>query len=63
MIDIKTLNGDEDTGRKVVYREKGIAPQEGIITSWNKSFIFVDYLNVGWGQATPPDKLEFLTDK
>ena len=62
MIDLTTLT-ESDKGRKVIYRPNEIAPpQEGVITSWNGSYIFVDYQNVGWGQATLPSKLEFLTN-
>lgn len=61
MIDITKLT-HEDIGRKVFYEPfKGAALEEGIITSFNDTFIFVDYTNVGRGQATQPSKLEWVT--
>jgi len=61
MIDIKKLL-PSDIKRKVVYQaHEGAKLEEGIITSFNDKFIFVDYQNVGRGQATPPDKLEFVS--
>jgi hypothetical protein len=63
MIDIKTLK-PEDKDRKVVYQSyKGGPLEEGRITSWNDTFIFVDYTNVGRGNATPPNKLEWIYEK
>jgi hypothetical protein len=45
----------------VVYTPySGARPEQGRITSWNEKFIFVDYDNTGRGQATPPNKLEFI---
>lgn len=49
---------ESDKGRKVIYssyKEK----EEGIITSWNKSFIFVCFDNSGRGQACRPTDLIF----
>jgi hypothetical protein len=60
MIDPKVLK-PEDKDRLVVYRSYPEAnPEQGRITSWNESFVFVDYDNTGRGQATPPSKLEFI---
>lgn len=51
----------EHLNRLVVYRShEGARPEQGRITSWNDRFIFVDYDNTGRGQATPPEKLEFV---
>lgn len=59
MIDITKLT-DEDKDRKVIYTCDD-KKEEGRITSWNDTFIFVDYDNTGRGQATRPDMLEFTT--
>lgn len=49
-----------DKNRRVIYESfKGASLEVGRITSWNDKFIFVDYQNVGRGQATPPSKLNF----
>ena len=59
MINIQELK-EEHKNRLVVYEPyKGAKLEQGRITSWNDSFIFVDYQNVGRGQATPPEKLYF----
>jgi len=51
----------EHVNRLVVYRShEGARPEQGRITSWNDRFIFVDYDNTGRGQATPPEKLDFI---
>lgn len=51
----------EHVNRLVVYRShEGARPEQGRITSWNDRFIFVDYDNTGRGQATSPEKLEFV---
>lgn len=60
MINISDLK-PEDVGRKVVYQSYPDGPtEEGLITSWNDTFIFVDYTNVGRGNATPPNKLNWV---
>jgi hypothetical protein len=60
MINPKELK-DEHKNRLVVYIPfPGAKPEQGRITSWNDEWIFVDYQNVGRGQATPPSKLEFV---
>jgi len=59
MLKISELSS-KDINRKVVYMPDGQKTQEGRITSFNDKFIFVDYQNVGRGQATPPSKLYFL---
>lgn len=60
MIDISKLT-QSDIGRKVAYSQKPNTKKEyGVITSFNDSAIFVDYQNVGRGQNTPADKLEFV---
>lgn len=59
MIDITKLT-EEDKDRKVIF-ENGEKKEEGRITSWNNTFIFVDYDNTGRGQATKPENLIFTT--
>lgn len=60
MINIKELK-QEHVNRLVVYRPyNGAKPEQGRITSWNNTFVFVDYDNTGRGQASPPEKLEFV---
>ena len=58
---------DADVGRKVIYTPfelcSKILKEEGHITSWNGSFIFVDYgHSCGRGIATDPDDLDFLME-
>lgn len=60
MIDITKLT-EKDKNRLVVYRPRHTSVgEQGRITSWNDTFIFVDYTNVGRGNATNPQDLEFL---
>jgi len=59
MIDITKLT-EEDKDRKVIF-ENDEKKEEGRITSWNNTFIFVDYDNTGRGQATKPENLIFTT--
>ena len=51
----------EHKNRLVVYKShEGSRTEQGRITSWNDTFIFVDFDNTGRGQATSPYKLEFV---
>jgi hypothetical protein len=60
MIDISKLT-ESDINRKVVYiAHEGAKPEEGRITSFTQTAVFVDFQNVGRGQNTPPNKLNFL---
>lgn len=60
MIDISSLT-EKDVNRIVVYTpSNGNEIEQGRITSWNRYFIFVDYTNVGRGNATNPQDLHFL---
>lgn len=63
MIDISKLT-PKHVNRLVVYRSRyrlgSEKAEQGRITSWNDRFIFVDYSNVGRGQATSPEDLEFV---
>lgn len=60
MINIKELSIENDVNRKVIYSPEFGEKEEGRITSWNDTFIFVDYDNTGRGQATRPSDLEFI---
>lgn len=61
MINIQTLN-DKHKGREVVYSDRRKRQIEfGKITSWNNTFIFVDYgASNGRGIATRPEDLKFV---
>lgn len=60
MINIEQLT-EKDIGRGVIrmvpYRE----PEDGIITSFNSSYVFVKYKSSNQSQATKPEELVFLT--
>jgi hypothetical protein len=60
MIEITELK-EEDKGRAVKYKSTAMADkyQYGTITSWNDTYIFVDYYGTGRGTATRPIHLEF----
>lgn len=60
MINITDLKED-DIGRKVIYQSHPLSKkEEGRITSFNKTWVFVDYDNTGRGQPTPPKQLIFI---
>jgi hypothetical protein len=61
MIDIQYLK-PSDIGRQVEYAPYKGKIQRGVITSYNKTFVFVDYDGTGRGQATPPELLTFVKD-
>jgi hypothetical protein len=56
-----------DIGRKVIYRERiqhhnGVTTEqteEGVITSINANFVFVNYGHTSWGIATLREELEW----
>lgn len=60
MIEIKNLK-EEDKGRVVRYKSTltEIQHQFGKITSWNDTYIFVDYNGMERGTATGPNRLDF----
>lgn len=60
MININELR-ESDKKRKVIYQANGFT-DEGYITSWNSTFIFVDYHGEGKGHATRPEDLKFITE-
>jgi len=59
MIEIEKLT-DNDKGRMVIYK-KGLphGNEEGVITSWNNTYIFVCYGNDKGSKATRPEDLCF----
>jgi len=61
MIKISELTKERDINRKVIYQPQSDHNEEGRITSWNDSFIFVDYSNSGRGIATRPEDLNFIS--
>lgn len=54
---------DNDVGRKVVYRahHPGTQLEEGVITSFNESFVFVRYGSGTTSQATSRNDLEWIS--
>jgi hypothetical protein len=50
-----------DIGRKVIYKDYGGFGkiEEGVITSFNDHYVFVDYTGTGRGAATNKDDLEW----
>ena len=57
---------ESDVGRSVIYTPfegcNGSLKEDGHITSWNDTYIFVDYGDsCGRGKATRPEDLEFLS--
>lgn len=59
MILIEKLT-EQDKSRSVVYTDGTGDTEKGHITSWNLTFVFVDYGNsCGRGIATDPGDLKF----
>ncbi len=58
MIDIKNLT-EKDMGRKVIYSDGCRKPEEGVITSWNTTYVFVRYGKDFGSQGTYPRELTF----
>lgn len=62
MIDITQLT-DRDIGRGVVYVPGHNAKHEdGIIRSWNESYVFVEYSGSRTPKATRPGDLVWLSE-
>lgn len=63
MINIKTLT-QEDIGRSVVYKQTNRSDEfeveQGVISSFNDTYVFVRYNVCGGGQATNPNDLSFI---
>lgn len=52
--------GEADIGRKVVYRDRsGYKVEEGVITSFNESYVFVRYGSDFTSKGTRRQDLEF----
>ena len=64
MIDITKLI-ESDKGRGVVYTDGVGNLEQGVITSWNDMYIFVNYGShcMGRGIATRPEDLNFMSGK
>ena len=51
---------EKDKGRMVIYLESfSKRKEEGVITSWNDSYIFVRYINDVGSKATRPNDLSW----
>ena len=61
-IDIKEVT-DADIGLGVIYNPRHGAREDGVITSYNDNFIFVNYgaRCMGRGIATSPNDLTWLS--
>jgi hypothetical protein len=57
MIEISKLK-EKDKGREVIFELRG-SREFGIISSWNKRFIFVKYNGSRQSHATMPEDLRF----
>ena len=54
---------DADRGRKVLHKSwDGLDYDEGVITGWNDSYVFVRFGNSTRPQACGRDQLEFISD-
>lgn len=53
---------EKDIGRKVIYTDRTGRKEEGIITSFNKWYIFVRYNGDNHSKATNRSVLEFSND-
>ncbi len=51
-----------DIGRKVIYVSNRGKREDGVITSFSDSFVFVRYGNDGQGIATLREDLEWLSN-
>lgn len=64
MVEIKNLK-KEDVERKVIYEPDGNQSfgriEEGAITSWNDTFVFVRYGADTISKATRPEDLDFVS--
>lgn len=53
---------EEDVGRKVVYRDRsGSKVEEGVITSFNATFVFVRYGSQTTSAGTRREDLEWVS--
>ena len=62
-IDIKSLDKSRHLGKGVVYKTApDYEPQQGYITSFNGSYIFVSFgtRTMGRGEACDPNDLEWM---
>ena len=59
MINIKDLT-EEHKGQKVIYTTDGGTKDEGVITSWNDTWVFVRYGKDVGSKSTRPSDLEWF---
>jgi hypothetical protein len=57
MIDIGALKED-NKGDEVVYEDKGVR-EFGVVSSWNKTYVFVRFYSHQQSQACKPEMLTF----
>ena len=50
---------DDDVGRAVIYRPRGLPPDEGVIIAFTESFVFVRYMGEQFSKATQYRDLEY----
>lgn len=58
MIEISKLS-KEDIGRKVVFLPRQLEPENGVLTSWNDTFVFVQFKGP-CGEACNPSDVGFI---
>jgi hypothetical protein len=57
MIDPQTLT-EADIGRKVIYHREYCDRQEGVLSSWNSTYVFVRFKSPN-GEACEPEDVSF----
>lgn len=57
MIEIGKLT-EKDIGRNVLYHREYCTPERGILTSWNKHFVFVRFKGPN-GESCEPEDVSF----
>jgi hypothetical protein len=49
---------EDDIGRTVIYRPRGLPPEEGVIVAFTESFVFVRFAGEQFSKATQYRDLE-----
>jgi hypothetical protein len=52
---------EDDIGRVVIYRPRGLPPDEGVIVAFTERVVFVRYMGEQHSRATSYRNLEFKT--
>lgn len=60
MIDLNKLS-ETDIGRKIVYHREFCDRQEGVLSSWNTTYIFVRFKGPN-GEACQPEDVSFAVE-